>query len=179
MRVAGLALGMVFAPLVVSASETELRFETLAAAMTLWDVSLEQERADLSIASLEVVTALSPQTLQSWLEAVSDGVRLAALGRRDILDRIDALSPPPERSDLGILVLGADGSVIDLPPSFQLGQVRLSAGSDPAVLTAGDSGEMCSAGAGESEDCTGAFLTGTVTVAGASGELIYEIKAQP
>ncbi|MEM9032432.1 MAG: hypothetical protein AAGB18_07270 [Pseudomonadota bacterium] len=167
--------GVLAAATHVNAEESD-GFNVLTSALTLWEVALQEERADLAIAALEVVTRLSPLGADSWIDDAQIETRLLALGDRGILERVSALSLAPSAANLGILVANGEGAIVTMPADARLGRLWGPVGAGHTVATDA-TGQRCTSDGSPVLDCGDAGLTDEVRVIGDPGLYAYEVTS--
>ncbi|MEM6480584.1 MAG: hypothetical protein AAF922_13155 [Pseudomonadota bacterium] len=157
-------------------------FETLDAALTLWEFGLVEKRADLAIASLEVVADIAPFGAEQWVSHAIAEVRLLALGAPDILERADSLSVGDEMPAIALVLPQFASHTVRLPEQVLLGQVRTPLGWRLKKAQEQD-GRVCKLNLDRITDCREHNLSGEITFSWSKrapwGVIAYAVVPMP
>ncbi|MEL7011995.1 MAG: hypothetical protein AAFO72_01820 [Pseudomonadota bacterium] len=162
-------------------ADSPAEFETLDAALTLWEFGLSEERADLAMSAIEVVADLAPTGAGEWVSETMREVRLMALGDASILMRADSLVIGPENPRLGLAIPQSDLQVLTLPERTRLGRLRTPLGSQLSEARTAENRD-CRLDLQRVSDCAARHLSGRIALTwvtrGTFGVIAYDMIPQ-
>ena len=142
-----------------SSADDQSGFDRLDAALTLWQMALASERADLAMAAVEVIVDVAPIGVAEWADEALVEVRFLGLGDDRILDRAAQLDVTSPKAGTRLVRL----SKFTLAKDQSLGRVRPLFGADTITFKDAD-GRICDVVSKPVSSCESRGLRRDITI---------------
>ncbi len=136
-------------------------FKRLHAALTLWEVAIAENRADLAIAAVEVIADISPEGGEAWSKDALVEIRLLALGNTALLERVSGITFNPANPAIRLQGAGE----FTLPEDKGIGRVG-GVATESMIRLIDRSGTTCAQTVKHVFSCNDKPLTGDVQLQG-------------